>query len=196
MGRPREHDAATRERLLAAAARVSSDEGWHAVTVRRVADEADTSTRAVYSLFGSKHGLEEQLHQAMFERLLELLDDIAPTDDPRADLLDFGLAYRRWATERPEHYGALMRFSGPRAIARSSAGQAAARAVTERLRAAITRGAAAGLFDRHDVEVLVVEWRAVGHGLAEFDNGGLLRGGDATWLDVLGALIDGHRPHG
>jgi AcrR family transcriptional regulator len=45
--------------------------GWSAVTVRRVAEEAGTTTRAVYSLFGSKQGLEEELHRAMFERLLE-----------------------------------------------------------------------------------------------------------------------------
>jgi AcrR family transcriptional regulator len=48
MGRPREHDAATRARLLSAAARLSADEGWSAVTVRRVAEEAGTTTRAVY----------------------------------------------------------------------------------------------------------------------------------------------------
>ena len=37
MGRPREHDEETRERLLDAAERVSASDGWDAVTVRRVA---------------------------------------------------------------------------------------------------------------------------------------------------------------
>ena len=83
MGRPREHDAATRDRLLAAATRLSAEEGWRAVSVRRVAEEAGTSTRAVYSLFGSKQGLDQELHLAMFERLLELMRATPRTADPQ-----------------------------------------------------------------------------------------------------------------
>jgi AcrR family transcriptional regulator len=193
MGRPREHDAATRDRLLAAATRLAADEGWKAVTVRRVADEAGTSTRAVYSLFGSKQGLEEELHLAMFERLLELMRATPRSGDPRADLLELRHAYRRWATERPERYAAMMRFVGPRAAARSPEGLAAARAATAELRQAIVRCTAAGLLPDGDVDRLVERWRAVAHGLAEFENRGLLADGDEAWRSVLAALIDGYR---
>jgi AcrR family transcriptional regulator len=181
-----------RERLLAAAARLSADEGWSAVTVRRVAEEAGTTTRAVYSLFGSKQGLEEELHRAMFERLLELMAATGTTADPRNDLLELRHAYRRWATERPERYAALMRFSGPRAAARSPEGLAAARAATAHLRQAIARCAAAGLLADRDVDRLTTQWRAVSHGLAEFENQGLLADGAEAWRPVLTALIDGY----
>jgi AcrR family transcriptional regulator len=191
MGRPREHDTATRDRLLEAAARLSADEGWAAVTVRRVAHEAGTTTRAVYSLFGSKQGLEEELHRAMFERLLELLRATPATADPRRDLLELRHAYRRWATERPDRYAALMRFSGPQAAARSPEGLAAARAATDLLRQAVGRCAAAGLLAARDVDALTVRWRAVAHGLAEFENRGLLPDGDQTWRSVLAAVLDG-----
>ena len=192
MGRPREHDAATRERLLVAAARLSADEGWSAVTVRRVAEEAGTTTRAVYSLFGSKQGLEEELHRAMFDRLLELMHASPSTSDPRADLLELRHAYRRWATERPDRYAAMMRFSGPHAAARSAEGLAAARAATAQLRQVIARCAAAGLLADRDVDRLAVQWRAVAHGLAEFENRGLLPDGDQAWRSVLAVLIDGY----
>src|ERR671936_1283772 len=96
MGRPREHDEATRERLLQAAERLSAAKGIEAVTVRAVADAAGTSTRAVYALFGSKEGLEQALHQAMFTRLRDLLEAVERTDDPRRDLLELALGYRRW----------------------------------------------------------------------------------------------------
>lgn len=192
MGRPREHDTATRDRLLEAAARLSADEGWNAVTVRRVAAEAGTTTRAVYSLFGSKQGLEEELHQAMFERLLELMRATPTTADPRADLLELRHAYRTWATEHPDRYAALMRFSGPHAAARSPEGLAAARAATTQLRQVIARCAAAGLVADHDVDRLATQWRAVAHGLAEFENRGLLPDGDQAWYSVLSAIIDGY----
>jgi hypothetical protein len=42
--------------------------------------------------------------------------------------------YRRWATERPERYAAVMRFTGPHAAARSPEGLATARAATAELR--------------------------------------------------------------
>jgi AcrR family transcriptional regulator len=192
MGRPREHDAETREQLLAVAAELSAREGWDAVSVRRVADEAGTSTRAVYSVFGSKQGLEEALHEAMFERLQELLDETPTTDDPRADLLELRRPYRQWATERPERYAAMMRFVGPRAAPRSPAGLDLARAAESQLRALIARCAEAGLIAEDDVDPLVLEWRAVGHGLAEFENHGVLKGGDESWRSVFAALIDGY----
>lgn len=192
MGRPREHDTVTRDRLLAAAARLSADEGWEAVSVRRVADEAGTTTRAVYSLFGSKQGLEEALHEAMFERLGELMAETPRSDDPRGDLLAMRHAYRRWATERPERYAALMRFTGPRAAPRSPAGLALARTATAELREAIARCAEAGQLAEHDIDALTVQWRAVAHGLAEFENHGLLEDGDLAWRSVLAALFDGY----
>ena len=52
MGRPKEHDETTRRQLLDAAERLSATHGWEALTVRRIAEEAGTSTRAVYALFG------------------------------------------------------------------------------------------------------------------------------------------------
>jgi AcrR family transcriptional regulator len=192
MGRPREHNAATRKRLLVAAAALSAREGWDALSVRRVAGKAGTTTRAVYSVFGSKEGLEEGLHEAMFERLQDLLREAPTTDDPRADLLEIGKPYRQWATERPERYAAMMRFVGPRAAPRSPAGLALARAAESRLRERIVRCADAGVLPDDDIGELVLEWRAVAHGLAEFENHGVLKGGWESWEAVLGALIDGY----
>ena len=86
--------------------------------MRRIAEEAGTSTRAVYALFDSKEGLEQALHQAMFTRLRDLLQACEPTDDPRRDIALQSLAYRQWAVERPERYAlAMHRFVGQRLAA-------------------------------------------------------------------------------
>jgi AcrR family transcriptional regulator len=196
MGRPREHDEETRERLLDAAERVSASDGWDAVTVRRVAEEAETSTRAVYALFGSKEGLEQALHEAMFLRLHELLQSHPRGEDPRADLLELALAYRRWATERPQRYAiAIHRFLGAHSAPRSEEGLAIARAALDELRQAVRRYHDAGLLPERDVEDVMTQMRAVVHGLAEFENLGLL-GPDprAQWLTVVGAMLDGLAP--
>ncbi|MGH7703993.1 MAG: TetR/AcrR family transcriptional regulator, partial [Gemmatimonadales bacterium] len=62
MGRPKLHGEETRERLLAAAGRLVAEGGPQALGVRQVALEAGTSTRAVYTLFGSRGGLVQAIY--------------------------------------------------------------------------------------------------------------------------------------
>ncbi len=195
MGRPREHDEATRERLLQAAERLSATKGFEGVTVRAVAAEADTSTRAVYALFTSKEGLEQALHQAMFTRLRDLMQASPRTGDPRSDLLALALAYRRWAVERPERYAlAMHRFVGQGARPRSEEGLAVSRAALDVLRQAVVRCHAAGLLGRREPEDVVTQLRAVVHGLAEFENLGMLGPEpEVQWRAATLAVLDGYR---
>jgi AcrR family transcriptional regulator len=193
MGRPKEHDEATRERLLAAAERLSASKGFDAITVRAVADEAGTTTRAVYALFGSKEGLEQSLHQAMFARLLELEQGRRRCEDPRDDLLELAMAYRRWAVERPERYAlAMHRFIGNRTSSRSEEGLAVSRRALDELVRAVGRCHEAGLLVV-DPDDLVIQLRAVVHGLAELENLGIL-GPDPErhWRSVTSAVLDGY----
>ena len=91
MGRPREHNEATRAALLEAAERLVAERGASALSVRAVADAAGTTTRAVYSLFGSKDGLlVEALARDAFEFLYTEIGKLEETDDPASDLLDVG----------------------------------------------------------------------------------------------------------
>jgi AcrR family transcriptional regulator len=193
MGRPKEHDEATRERLLQAAERLSATEGWDAVTVRAVAEAAATSTRAVYALFGSKEGLEQALHQAMFTRLRDLERAREQREDPRADLVELALAYRRWAVERPERYAlAMHRFVGRQARSRSEEGMAVSREALAELVDAVDRCHEAGLI-AGDPAQAVIQLRAVVHGLAELENLGIL-GPDPErhWRAVTLAVLDGY----
>jgi len=192
MGRPKEHDDATRERLLQAAERLSATKGFDALTVRAVAEEAGTTTRAVYALFGSKAGLEQALHQAMYTRLRDLERGRRRCEEPRADLLELALAYRRWAVERPERYAAAIhRLGQPRRPA-SEAGMAVSREALDELITVVHRCHDAGVL-AVDPEEAVSHMRAVAHGLAEFENLGLL-GPDPErqWRTVISAMLDGY----
>jgi AcrR family transcriptional regulator len=197
MGRPREHDQATRERLLQAAEHLSATQGFEAITVRAVAQEAGTSTRAVYALFGSKDGLEQALHEAMFTRLRDLLAACPQSDDPREDIVVQSLAYRTWAIERPErHTVAVRRFVGRPDRPRSDEGAAAARAALDELRHAVHRCHEAGqLRPELDPEEVMIHVRAVAHGLAEFENLGLLHAQpERQWRAAVAALLAGYAP--
>jgi AcrR family transcriptional regulator len=69
MGRPREHDDRTAAMLLSAAETIVEQDGPEALSVRRVANDVGTTTRAVYSLFDSKGGLIAALAAHGFDLL-------------------------------------------------------------------------------------------------------------------------------
>lgn len=102
MGRPPLHGTETAKALLAAAERIAAADGPAALAVRRIADEVGTTTRAVYSLFGSKDGLVAALAAHGFDLLAADVAALPVTDDPLADLVAAGaVVFRRFAVEHP-----------------------------------------------------------------------------------------------
>jgi len=92
-----------RAELLHAAVAILNEDGPDALQTRRIASAAGTSTMAVYTHFGGMPALiaavaEEGLRQ--FDAAMTM----APTSDPVADLMATGIAYRRYAIERPHMY--------------------------------------------------------------------------------------------
>jgi AcrR family transcriptional regulator len=90
--------------LIEAAARVLAEEGRPAVTARRLAAEAGTSTMAVYTHFGSMDELLVRTCQEGFARFGAALEEPGLTDDPVADWMTQGWAYRRFALDDPHLY--------------------------------------------------------------------------------------------
>lgn len=103
MGRPRLHDDRTERELLAAAEVLLAEGGAGALSVRRLAEAAGTTPRAIYSRFGGKDGLLQALFREAFHALAGRLDALPLTGDPVADLVDAGVCgFRAWALERPD----------------------------------------------------------------------------------------------
>lgn len=90
--------------LLLATHEVLAQEGPFGLTVRRVAQAAGVSTMNVYSRFGGKDGLIEQLFIDGFSRLGEQMGSLPRTDDPIADMRCCRTAYRRFALDNPTYY--------------------------------------------------------------------------------------------
>jgi AcrR family transcriptional regulator len=196
MGRPRIHDSATREALTTAAERLFETEG--AVSVRKVAAAAGTTTRAVYTLFGSHEAL---LIEALGVRAFNLLSDglagFPESDDPAGDLVDMGISvFRTFVLDHP----ALFQIVFQRAVARFEAGpdlQSARQRALVLLRAKVARLKPTGLLGSSDVETRTAEFEALLEGLGNLERrGAILRmlpegREEETWRGALRALVKG-----
>jgi AcrR family transcriptional regulator len=131
-----------------------------------VADAVGTTTRAVYSVFGSKAGLLAGLAARGYDLLTEQVRGRTLTDDPLVDLVEVGLqGFRRFASERPH----LFRLTFERMPADLLASPSVARAATdsyEALAEAIERAMAAGSIARRPVNEVALAFHALCEGLA------------------------------
>jgi AcrR family transcriptional regulator len=173
MARPRVHDAALRTRLLEVASETVATGGEAAVTVRSVAAAAGTSASAVYALFGSRDELVAPVSAEGFRRFAAHLAAVPRTDDPLADLLALGLAYRTSALDDPHFYRVMFE----RAVRPSADATPAVEQPTFRvLRDAVARLLAGAPEAR--VEAAAVGLWGLVHGLVSLELGGLLPGDD------------------
>jgi AcrR family transcriptional regulator len=197
MGRPKEHGEETREQLLDTAARLLSAEGAAAVSVRRLAAEVGTSTRAIYSLFGSKEGLLTALFRRAAETFVRLHDAVPVADDPLDELLPLGLAYRQSALEQPHLYGLLFGAAVP-GFRPSEEDMRYAQRSQFRVVDTLERAAKRGEITRDPWKIADEGWGLV-HGLASLELMGCLgppEAAEAIWLGALRTMEAGLRQLG
>ncbi|GAA2372179.1 TetR/AcrR family transcriptional regulator [Gordonia cholesterolivorans] len=184
-----------RETLSAAAYRLVTEQGVEALTVRRLAQEAGTSTMAVYSRFGSIGAVAAEVCERGFAEFGDALSAAGRTDEPLTDLMCQGLAYLQFATDHPLLYTLMFQYSSPEWAASqrkallqhgnptdSPMGRAAFGVMAETIRRVATP-------ETDDAALLIrsgVAWSTV-HGLAMLSIAGHLTG--AHDLVARGALI-------
>jgi AcrR family transcriptional regulator len=216
VGRPREHDEHTAAALLAAAERTIETGGPEALSIRGVATDVGTTTRAVYSLFGSKDGLIAALGAHGFDLLRQGLDGLPITDDPGGDLIDAALMFRRFALDHPALFAIGVQRKHPEEFAtgvqrkhpeefatglragapsRDSSPQvrAAANAALEILKERVARLAQAQSLGDRTVNEATLQFHALCEGLAAIE----LRGTNPShhwerlWRQAFTALVAG-----
>jgi AcrR family transcriptional regulator len=196
MGRPRVHDQRTAVALLAAAERTIRDDGIDALTVRGVAEQIDSSTRAVYSLFGSREGLVAALAAHGFDLLGAAVKALPTTEDPIADLVAAGLAFRTFALEHPTLFAISIQRPTPNSAPWLQVRAAAKDALTELLQKIARLEDAAGLGGRTLADA-ACQFHALCEGLAGVELRGVgFRDGDPKaarrlWEEALTALVTG-----
>jgi AcrR family transcriptional regulator len=196
MGRPREHDERTAAALLDAAERIVDSAGVDALSVRGVAEAVGTTTRAVYSLFGSKDGLLVALGVRAFEMLGASIRALPTTKDPIADLVEAGVVvFRRFAVGHPSLFRiAVQRTVGSPALADENIN--AQVAAFEELQMRVARLKDAGRLGGRTVPCAAVQFHALCEGLAALELRGQIapNDGERIWRDALGALVTGFGP--
>jgi AcrR family transcriptional regulator len=197
VGRPREHDDTTRTSLRTEAERIVAEHGLSALSVRAVADAAHTTTRAVYSTFGSKEGLIDALAQTAFEFLHSEFEKLPETDDPVRDAVDIAVkVFRRLAVEHPVLYRIAFQRVAPTLRAGPEVAEARERAFAQ-LQRKIRRLEQAGLLGKTSLPEATVAIEAMMEGLANAELRGrtlpILPAGKEkqAWRRALTTLIRG-----
>jgi AcrR family transcriptional regulator len=189
MGRRRVHGDQTRVALLAAAETLVARDGVAALSVRSVAEAVGTSTRAVYSVFGSKEAMVRGLAAQFFEALMDEVDAIPLTQDPLADLLAALYGFRAFALKHPDVFRLALLWSP---VPADAGVLDAAVTAFARLILRVERAQAVGLLlDRSSGEI-AVELSGICNGLAAIELSGMPRDtADRLWSDTLGDVLRG-----
>ena len=193
-----------RQSILSAAREIAAEEGWQAVTTRKVAERIEYSQPTIYEYFENKEAILLALLRSGYQQLVTVVQEaFASTDDPEARLLAMTEAYWDFAFRSPELYQVMHGLAGisfgryghpdtPVEI-KQSFGLA---------REAIEQWAQARGVERADITDLVEARRGLIHGLITLALTGRIAGGpdrakhilQETMKDLLFAWS--HRPPG
>jgi AcrR family transcriptional regulator len=116
----KERDRAERERLIVATARALAEEqGWDAVTTRRLAESIEYSQPVLYSHFrGKREIIGAVALLGATEMATAMRAATAATDGPRERVAALGHAYLDFAARNPAVYDAIFALDGGLTYAR------------------------------------------------------------------------------
>lgn len=106
----RKEDA--RQRILAAARRIVLDEGYAALTMRRIAQAVAYSPAALYLHFENREAIARELGGAGMRALHDRLAEAAQVAEPLARIRALGHAYIAFARAEPESYRLIFMEAG------------------------------------------------------------------------------------
>src|SRR5689334_4744123 len=172
----KERERAARERLIVATAReLAEQQGWDAVTTRRLAERIEYSQPVLYSHFrGKREIIGAVALEGATEMAATLRAATATADGPRARVTALARTYLEFAARNPAVYDAMFELDGGLAFANEDTPKPlkdAFAALVESLDEVAGDGVHPGLFTE-------VFWAAV-HGLATLTRAGRLPPEDA-----------------
>lgn len=172
-------DLNARATILSAAAAVLQDEGPAALTIRRIAQAVNTSTKAIYTHFGGKDGLLDAVYLEGFAGLGRSMSAAPTGASPPDRLRAMCVAYRDYARARPAFYNVMFGDMG-RAYHASVESRRKAAETFAILKHAIQASLNAQAADHAPVSAGLVTrmlWAAM-HGVVSLELRGLLAGPD------------------
>src|SRR4249920_2485014 len=102
-----------RQSILSATREIAVEEGWQAVTTRKVAEQIEYSQSTIYEYFENKEAILLAVLRFGYEQLVVLVQAaFASTDDPEARLLAMSEAHWDFAFRSPELYQVMHGLAG------------------------------------------------------------------------------------
>jgi AcrR family transcriptional regulator len=99
--------------ILKTARDIARDEGWQAVSIRKIAEVIEYSPPILYEYFDSKDKLLETIRDDGFSQLHEEFSKIKNLyRNPEKQLVEFAQAQWRMATEQPEVFQVMFNLDG------------------------------------------------------------------------------------
>lgn len=95
----------TRTNILAASLDIVKEEGWSALSMRKIADKIDYTAPIIYEYFSNKDAILTELTRQGFRKLALLMEEaISRYEDPAEQLEAMWLAYWNFAFAEKELY--------------------------------------------------------------------------------------------
>jgi AcrR family transcriptional regulator len=101
-----------RQAILKAAGDIAAEEGWQAVTVRKVAEKVEYSPAALYEYFKSKEAILLELMREGFRLLSQEMRAVPEGDNPAQRLVAVARRYWDFAFQHPELYQVMHGLGG------------------------------------------------------------------------------------
>jgi AcrR family transcriptional regulator len=162
-----------RRRLVEEAARILGEEGPSALSVRRLAAGAGTSTMAVYTHFGAMSAVVDEVATEGFRRLIDHVDAVGVTDDPIDDLLRSAAAYRDNALENRHLYGVMFGAISVGGLGGDGADAEVSSAAFGQLVAGVRRAMSAGALRDGDAGAVAAQFWSALHGYVMLELAGM-----------------------
>ena len=90
--------------ILKAAMQLFIEEGYDAVSIRKIAEKIEYSPSTIYLYFEDKDAIFYELHNVGFKKLQKFQMSVQNIEDPKERLIAHGRAYLNFALENVEYY--------------------------------------------------------------------------------------------
>jgi AcrR family transcriptional regulator len=152
----------TRSGIMKTAKAIARQEGWQAVSIRKIADAIEYSAPIVYEYFDSKDVLLDEIRNEGFRYLYQEYDRILKLyRDPEKRLYEISLIQWEFARQQPEIYQVMYNLDGAYCtipVYQSEMMQAVSQIVCEALFSFIPKS-------KESIKRLYFQWWSTSHGM-------------------------------
>jgi AcrR family transcriptional regulator len=182
-------DTDVRRRLIEVAADILSEDGPAALSARRLARDAGTSTMAVYTHFGGMPALVRAVVAEGFARLYARVAEVEQTDDPLMDLIASSAAYRAHALADPHLFSVMFGSASLGQYRLTTEELEVGLAAFDQLAAIVARVMDAGAIRAGDPRAVAGQFWAALHGYVMIEISGLSHVVEDPEVEILQPLL-------